>query len=166
MARHPTYPARWPGSNIIRTVHTAFNWQREDRDSIMAQDYGNCTTLYNQWRSAQRTGEGKGHNQTWPEFRDANTPGVPVKYSHLKAGTGGFRANNGTVYGLSDKADALIATLPKKPGKLLPITASPWNGSKVTPPHAGAFSRAGTQGGDAKIHKPVSKARKAQKAST
>lgn len=72
----------------------------------------------------------------------------------------GFRANGGTIVGLSDAADERIAAH-TKPGQPLPITASPWNGSKVKPPHAGAFSRAGTQGGDAKIHKPASKARKA-----
>ncbi len=135
----PTYPPTWPGTNIIKSQHNAFNWRAIHGDSIFAADYVNCSSLYNQWRSAQRVGHGKGHGMLWREFRDANRPQARnFKDSHLDAPAAGFRKNNGTIHGLSDKADALIATQ----AKLMPVTGNVWNGSKVvTPPHGGAFSK-------------------------
>ena len=50
----PTYPATWPGTNIIKSQHNAFNWQADTSDSIFARDYVNCTALFNQWRAAQK----------------------------------------------------------------------------------------------------------------
>ena len=151
-----TYPATCPGTNIIKSQHNAFNWQADTSDSIFARDYVNCSSLFNQWRSAQRAGHGKGYGQTWAEFRDANAPrGRNVYGSHQDAADAGFKKNRGTIHGLSAKADAMIA----QQTKLLPVTASAWNGGVIKPPHGGAFSKASTRGGDAKIHKPA-KARK------
>jgi len=134
----PTYPATWPGTNIIKSQYNAFNWRSAKGDSIFAADYVNCSSLYNQWRSAQRKGHGKGHGMPWEQFRDANRPQARnFKDSHLDAPAAGFRKNNGTIHGLSDKADALIATQTK----LMPVTAREWNGGVVKPSHGGAFSK-------------------------
>jgi hypothetical protein len=138
-----TTPHHWP-DGTPRSQHNAFTSWRIDLalgiDSIFARDYVNCSSLYNQWRSAQRPGGGKGHGVPWAQFRDANRPQARnYKDRHIGAPAAGFRANNGTIHGLSDKADAMIATQTQ----LMPITGSVWNGSKVvTPPHGGAYSKA------------------------
>lgn len=132
----------WP-DGTPRSQNNAFTSWRIDMalgiDSIFARDYVNCTALFNQWRAAQKSGHGKGHDVTWAEFRDANTPrGRNFHGSHLDAPATGFKKNRGTIHGLSDKADAMIA----KQGKLMPPVASAWNGGVVKPPHGGAFSKA------------------------
>ena len=130
-------------------------------DSIFAADHLYCTSLYNNWRADQRTGSGPGARLTWPQYRDTIKPKAK-DFAHRAPGgqTHGFGANGGTIAGLSDKADAMLA----RQGKLMPIAASPWNGSVVKPPHAGAFCRAGTAGGSAKIHTPKKAAAKAKPA--
>jgi hypothetical protein len=139
VTRHATH---WP-DGTPRSQNNAFTFWRIDLhlgvDSVFARDYVNCTALYNQWRSAQRAGHGKGYGQSWAAFRDSNKPrGRNVYGSHIDAPAAGFRAHNGTIRGLSDKADAMI----EQQAQLLPITGSVWNGSKiVTPPHSGAFSK-------------------------
>lgn len=138
-ATAPTWPDGTP-----RSQNNAFTFWRIDLhlgvDSVFARDYVNCTALYNQWRSAQRAGHGKGYGQSWAAFRDSNKPRSRNVYgSHIDAPAAGFRAHNGTIRGLSDKADAMI----EQQTQLLPITGSVWNGSKVvTPPHSGAYSKA------------------------
>ena len=149
----------WP-DGTPRSQNNAFTSWRIDLalgiDSIFARDYVNCSSLFNQWRSAQRAGHGKWYGQTWAEFRDANKPrGRNVYGSHLDAADAGFKKNRGTIHGLTAKADAMIA----QQTKLLPIAASAGNGGVIKSPHGGAFSKASTRGGDAKIHKPA-KARK------
>lgn len=137
-ATAPTWPDGTP-----RSQNNAFTFWRIDLhlgvDSVFARDHVNCTSHYNQWRSAQRAGHGKGHDMSWAEFREASQPrGRNFHGSHLDAPAAGFKKNRGTIHGLSDKADAMIATR----GNLTPVKASAWNGGVVKPPHGGAFSKA------------------------
>ncbi len=148
-------PNHWP-DGTPKSQHNAFTQPARHRalgiDSIFAADYTHCTHLYNAWRADQRAGSGKGAHMTWPQYRDTVAPKAK-DHAHRAPGgqVNGFGANGGTIAGLSDKADAMLA----RQGKLIPIAASPWNGSVVKPPHAGAFCRAGTAGGSGKIHKPA-----------
>jgi len=142
MTRHATH---WP-DGTPRSQHNAFTQPERHRamgiDSIWAEDYGNCTSLYNQWRACQRTGHGRGAHMTWPQFRDNTVQKLKnIKDAYLDAKASGFRATNGTILGLSAKADAMIANQ----AKLMPITAAPWNTDRRTakkPPHGGAYSQA------------------------
>ena len=157
-------PNHWP-DGTPKSQHNAFTQPARHRalgaDSIFAADHLYCTSLYNNWRADQRAGIGPGAHLTWPQYRDTIKPKAK-DFAHRAPGgqVNGFGANGGTIAGLSDKADALLA----KQGKRMPIAASAWNGGTVKPQHAGAFCRAGTAGGSAKIHTPKKAAAKAKPA--
>ena len=148
------HATRWP-DGTPRSTANAFAWRERQAagiDSPIAADHTCCTHLYNTWRTDQRNGNGKGASMSWPEYRDSQTPKAK-DWAHRAPGgqTHGFGANGGTIAGLSDKADAMLA----RQAKLMPIKGHALQKGKVTAPHSGAFSRAGTKGGSAKIHKPA-----------
>ena len=121
---------KWP-DGTYKSTQNAFDWQSEVRDSIFAQEYQNCTSLYNQWRTDKP-------KESWPEFRDRKTPKAGNFYaSHLNAKEGGFRKNGGTVYGLSEKADEILRVR-----KLMPLAGNKLTKGKFTAPHGGAYSKA------------------------
>lgn len=70
------YPSTWP-DGTLKTMHTAFNWRFEInvpsdhlKTSQFASDPRNCTTAFNQWRTAMENLL-KEDVPGWPEFRDA-----------------------------------------------------------------------------------------------
>ena len=127
------HATRWP-DGTPRSTANAFAWRERQAagiDSIIAQDYTHCTALYNAWRSDQRSGHGKGAHMTWAQYRDTQTPRTK-SFAHRDPGgqKNGFGANGGTVLGLSDKADKMLAAQ----GKLLPIKGHALQQGKVLPP--------------------------------
>ena len=157
------HTTRWP-DGTPRSTANAFAWrdrQAAGIDSIIAADYTHCTALYNAWRADQRSGHGKGARMTWPEYRASQTPKTKDVAHRTPGGQiNGFGKNGGTIVGLSDKADAMLARQAPKPrvkGGLMPIAGHALQRGKVTAPHSGAYTRAGTKGGSAKIHKPAGK---------
>ena len=128
--KHPTH---WP-DGTPRSHSNAFAWRQRQAigiDSIIAQDYVHCTHLYNAWRADQRSGHGKGAHMTWPEYRDSQTPKAK-DHAHRAPGgqVNGFGARGGTLHGLSDKADRMLA----QQGKLMPIKGHALQKGKVLPP--------------------------------
>ena len=118
MTRHATH---WP-DGTPRSQHNAFTQPERHRalgaDSIFAADHLYCTALYNAWRADQRSGHGKGAHMTWAQYRAAQTPKTK-SFAHRDPGgqKNGFGAHGGTVFGLSDKADKMLAAK----HKLMPI---------------------------------------------
>ena len=163
------YPTCWPGTQIIKSTHNAFNWQQtghEKHSEFAADQPTNRTTLYNRWlvarsqvdlpliyNKANRARALAHRTPDWPEFRDAHT--TPARSHKAKSGIG---HNNGTMHGLSKKADKIIR-VKRTPGLLVASTpaAPAVHGLSPhiarAPGHGGAYSRAGVQGGDGKIHK-------------
>ena len=126
------HTTRWP-DGTPRSTANAFAWRERlaaGIDSIIAQDYTCCTALYNAWRSDQRSGHGKGAHMTWAQYRDTQTPKTKDVAHRTPGGQiNGFGKNGGTIVGLSDNADAMLATQ----GKLLPIKGHAWQQGKVLP---------------------------------
>lgn len=162
-----TYPATWPGTAIIRSVHTPFNWQTTDHarmSCVIASDTALRTPVYNQWLAARRASPDS--TPDWPEWRARFE--AKQKTPSSKRRVGGFGVHEGTIVGLSSKADKPLAARPgakavMSKAQALP-TPKPMHLARApaqagNPRHNGAYSRAGTTGGDAKIHKPA-KARK------
>ena len=88
------------------TAHNAFNWQLDKRDSIVARDYINCTTAYNQWRALPHDARPQ-----WEVWRDKKMDAVRVDYA--TTGTRArpakaFGAVSGAVPGLSRAGDKWI----------------------------------------------------------
>ena len=100
-----TYPATWPGTAIIKSVHTAFNWRRP----------------------------GDSHAPLNAGIRKTNAPNV----GGTPRQPGGFGANNGTIAGLSKKAQKIIAFKPA-------VTSYAHNLQRIEAAqkqHGGAYSR-------------------------
>ena len=68
---------------------------------------------------------------TWAQYRATQTPKTK-SFAHRDPGgqKNGFGATGGTVFGLSDKADKMLAAK----GKLLPIKGHALQQGKVLPP--------------------------------
>ncbi len=100
------YPTTWPGTAIIKSTHTAFNWRSDDHLAVsdFARDPGNCTTTFNQWRVMVR--QAPLSTPDWPTFRDARAPKVQPKRGP-KTVAPGFGKNGGTIKNLSAKADKI-----------------------------------------------------------
>ena len=162
-----TYPATWPGTCVIRSVHTPFNWQTTDHarmSCVIASDTALRTPVYNQWLAARMASPDS--TPDWPEWRQRFESKQKAPTSNRRVG--GFGVHEGTIVGLSSKADKLLAARPGAKAvmskahalptpKPMHLTRAPAQAGN--PRHNGAYSRAGITGGDAKIHKPA-KARK------
>lgn len=138
---HTTYPATWPGTAIIKSTHTAFNWRQtggHDQFSARLACPTDRTPLYNQWLNARA--EHPRSTQDWPQYRDTHT--TRVRRGHKK--NAGIAHNNGAIAGLSNKADKRLAVR-HCPGPQL-NTLGAAKTSMTTPgatgPHGGAYSKA------------------------
>lgn len=73
------YPATWPGTAVIKSMHSPFNWQHPrsaKADHLLtsqrASESGKTTTAFNQWRALMTVAPKSA--PTWPEYlADYNT---------------------------------------------------------------------------------------------
>lgn len=104
--------AFWPGTRIIKSSNTAFTWQGAS-SAILSAHVTWRSPLYNKWLTARA--DAPIATKPWPQYRDANT--MPARRGPKKAG--GIAANNGTMHGLTPRADKLLAF---KPGAIHSLT--------------------------------------------
>lgn len=118
------YPACWPGTAIIKSVHTAFNWRQTGHDqcSEFARNPVDRVPLYNQWLNARATAPCS--TPDWPQYRDTHT--APARRGPKKKD--GIGHNNGTMHGLTKRADKLLQPRAALPGHMSTAT-------QVTPMH-------------------------------
>lgn len=95
------YPATWPGTQIIKSVHSPFNWRRPG-------------------------------DSTEPLNAGIRATAMPAKRGPKKKATGGISGHNGTIQGLSKRADKIITI---KPNPTLIKASGQGN-------HGGAYSKA------------------------
>lgn len=124
------YPACWPGTAIIKSTHTAFNWRQTGHDQYcpLLSYPTDRAPLYNKWLTA--SAEYPRTTPDWPEYRDTHT--APERRGPKKKATGGISGHNGTIQGLSRKADKIIVI---KPNPTLIKASGQGN-------HNGAYSKA------------------------
>ena len=73
------YPATWPGTAVIKSMHSPFNWKHPrsaKADHLLtsqrASESGETTTAFNQWRALMTVSPKSA--PTWPEYlADYNT---------------------------------------------------------------------------------------------
>lgn len=162
-------PSRyWPGTKVPRSTGGPFDWRRTDHadmSPIIADDHGMRTPLFNQWLAARRARPDT--TPDWPAWRDANQPRQRPAAS--KRQPGGFATHNGTIPGMGREQQLLAA----KPAARAVMSSAqgmappkPLHIARATQPpaparHSGAYSKAGTRGGDAKIHKSARRSKAA-----
>lgn len=142
------YPATWPGTAIIKSTHNAFNWQltRHDQCSEFARTPSDRAPLYNKWLVARV--EAPRATPDWPKYRDTHT--APERRGpKAKSGIG---HNNGTISGLTKRADKLLQPRPALPGHMssgtqvtpMHLARAPGKAIKAARPanHGGAYSKA------------------------
>jgi len=113
-----TYPQYWPGTNIVKSIGNAFAWQAERTHldtTVISATPGNCTTAYNQWRASKSEVK---KTPDWPEWRDAKIAKPSMR--HTKWQPGGIAKNNGTIHGLSPRAEKLLAARPLHAAFVIP----------------------------------------------
>jgi hypothetical protein len=138
----------------------AFHWHPSDHahmSCVIADDTAMRTTLYNQWLAARKARPD--HTADWPAWRTQHE--ARQRPAASKRQPGGFATHNGTIPGMGREQQLLAAKPAARavmssaqgmaPPKPLHIARTP----QLPPasPHSGAYSKAGTHGGSAKIHK-------------
>lgn len=138
----------------------AFHWHPSDHahmSCVIADDTAMRTTLYNQWLAARKASPD--HTADWPAWRTQHE--ARQRPAASKRQPGGFATHNGTIPGMGREQQLLAAKPAARavmssaqgmaPPKPLHIARTP----QLPPasPHSGAYSKAGTHGGSAKIHK-------------
>lgn len=138
----------------------AFHWHPSDHahmSCVIADDTAMRTTLYNQWLAARKASPD--HTADWPAWRTQHE--ARQRPAASKRQPGCFATHNGTIPGMGREQQLLAAKPAARavmssaqgmaPPKPLHIARTP----QLPPasPHSGAYSKAGTHGGSAKIHK-------------
>ncbi len=110
-----TYPECWPGTAIIKSRHNPFNWRlsRHEDLSIFAATSQDRTPLFSAWLQKRASAEAVAD---WPAYRDAHAAEDADKRAKRMAArkkpTTGIGGHNGTIAGLSKRAEQLLQPKP------------------------------------------------------
>jgi hypothetical protein len=83
------YPATWPGTAVIKSMHSPFNWKHPrsaKADHLLtsqrASEAGETTTAFNQWRALMASAPKSA--LTWPEYLAQYNATAEAKASKAK----------------------------------------------------------------------------------
>lgn len=145
-----------------------FQWRPDDHahmSAIIKDDHTMRTPAYNQWLARKHA-----YPETtpdWPAWRTQHE--ARQRPAASKRQPGGFATHNGTIPGMGREQQLLAA----KPAARAVMSSAqgmappkPLHIARATQPlaparHSGAYSKAGTRGGDAKIHKSARRSKAA-----
>lgn len=147
-------------------ISNAFHWRTDNHAAmscVIADDTSMRTPVYNQWLARKHAYPDS--TVDWTEWRAQHE--AEQKRPADKRQPGGFATKNGTIPGMGREAKLLAAKPAARavmssaqgmpPPKPLHIARAPRPLDKGR--HGGAYSKAGTQGGSSKIHKPARRAK-------